>query len=350
MKQIAGLLLSLLLICGIAGCSQNSETPSASDAQATPSSQAPEEQSSNTPDDVEWPDGTVTLYVATKAGNAADLYARVLTPVLQANTGKDFVVVNQPEGGGVVAYETVRNSKPDGSSLLYFLNTMIVQHYTGVYDVDPAEEFTPVAVMKNSGSMFLIVRSDSPYNSVEDIINDVKSNPGKVKFGMTSGQALHLVAGMMENDIGAQLNMVDAGGNNERLISLLGGNIDFTMVSPGAADQYTQSGEIKVLACVSSTGERDPLFPDIPNVTELGLPTTMYGFDILVLGPKDMDPALAEKINETFAEALDDSTVKDQYANMKFSLSILNLDDSKAYMKDFSDTIAPIAKSLGFGN
>ena len=75
-------------------------------------------------------------------------------------------------------------------------------------------------------------------------------------------------------DMGASLAMVDAGGNAERLISLLGGNVDFTFVSTSAAEQYLETNEIKVLGCVTGTGERDPLYPDIPSVTEEGLAST----------------------------------------------------------------------------
>ena len=79
-----------------------------------------------------WDADTVTIYVPTKAGNQADLYIRFITPVLEKKLGKSFVVVNQTDGNGVVAYETVRNAQKDGSTLLYFLNSMVVQSHTGV--------------------------------------------------------------------------------------------------------------------------------------------------------------------------------------------------------------------------
>ena len=93
-----------------------------------------------------WDADTVTIYVPTKAGNQADLYIRFITPVLEKKLGKSFVVVNQTDGNGVVAYETVRNAQKDGSTLLYFLNSMVVQSHTGVYDKTLPENFTPLAV------------------------------------------------------------------------------------------------------------------------------------------------------------------------------------------------------------
>jgi len=297
-----------------------------------------------------WDADTVSIYVPTKAGNQADLYIRFITPVLEAKTGKSFVVINQTDGNGVVGYETVRNAEPDGSSLLYFLNSMIVQTHTGVYDKTVSDNFTPLAIDTSSGGMWLVVKADSPYQSVQDIIDAVKANPGTVSYGMTSGQALHLLGGMMENDMGAALAMVDAGGNSERLISLLGGNVDFTFVSTGAAEQYLETNEIRVLGCVTGTGERDPLYPDIPSVTEEGLPTTMFGFDTMLLGPAGMDTALVEEINTVFQEAMADPEVAKQFEAMKTTMTAMDAQESADYVKNMDAKIAENAKALGFEN
>lgn len=295
-----------------------------------------------------WDADTVTIYVPTKAGNQADLYIRFITPVLEKKLGKSFVVVNQTDGNGVVAYETVRNAQKDGSTLLYFLNSMVVQSHTGVYDKTLPENFTPLAVDTSTGSMWLTVKADSKYQSVQDIIDDVKANPGKITYGMTSGQALHMLGGMMETDMGASLAMVDAGGNAERLISLLGGNVDFTFVSTSAAEQYLETNEIKVLGCVTGTGERDPLYPDIPSVTEEGLASTMFGFDTLLLGPAGMDPELVEEINTAFQDAMMDKEVVDQFAAMKNTMEALDVEGSAADIREFDAKMAENAKLLGF--
>lgn len=296
-----------------------------------------------------WKANTVKIYVTTKAGNGADLWIRMITPALEKETGKKFAVINQTEGNGVVGYETVRTAKPDGSTLLYFLNSMIVQSHTGVYDKTVSENFTPIAIDTSSGSMWMVIPTSSKFQSVQDIIDEVKANPGTVTFGMTSGQALQLLGGMMENDIGSQLSMVDAGGNAERLISLLGGNIDFTFVSTGAAKQYVESNQIRILGAVTGTGKRDPIFPDIPSVTELGLPTTMFGFDSMLLGPKGMAPALVTEINKKFQDAVLDPEVVAQFkSGMNTVMTPLNVEESAQYVKDMDAKIGALAKGLGF--
>jgi len=361
MLAILSLTTALVVGCGQSGSSATSvttkatatgttnaikTTAAAKTTSETTKAAAATQASGNTTGN--WKASTVTLYVPTKAGNQADLYIRFITPVLEKQTGKKFVVVNQTDGNGVVAYENIRTGKKDGSSLLYFLNSMIVQTHTGVYDKNVSENFTPIAIDTASGGMWLVVKNDSKFQSVKDIIDAVKANPGKVTYGMTSGQALHLLGGMMNKDIGAELSLVDAGGNAERLISLLGGNVDFTFVSTGAAKQYVEKKEIRVLGCVTGTGEKDPLYPDIESVTKLGMPSVKYGFDTMLLGPSGMDASLVKEINAAFQKAMVDPEVVKQFAAMENTMTPLDVEASSKYVKDKDSEIAAIAKTLNF--
>ena len=124
--------------------------------------------------------------------------------------------------------------------------------------------------------------------------------------------------------------------------------MDFTFVSTSAAEQYLETNEIKVLGCVTGTGERDPLYPDIPSVTEEGLASTMFGFDTLLLGPAGMDPELVEEINTAFQDAMMDKEVVDQFAAMKNTMEALDVEGSAAYIREFDAKMAENAKLLGF--
>lgn len=345
-KHFWGTVVLAASMLAITACGSNSEKTTEAAKETTETTAAA--QTEAVAENVKWDPDTVNIYVPTKAGNAADLYIRFITPELEAKTGKTFVIINQTDGNGKVAYETVRNAKGDGANLLYFLNSMIVQTHTGVYDKSVAEDFSPIAVDTSSGSMWMIVPADSKYDSVQDVIDDIKANPGTVKYGMTSGQALHLLGGAIQKDVGESVAMVDAGGNSERLLSLLGGNIDFTFVSTSAASQYLEDKQIKVLGAVTGSGERDPLYPDIASVTEEGLPSVKFGFDTMLLGPADMDPALVEAINGVFQDAMQSDTVVEQFKAMGNTMTPLDAAVSKSYVVESDKNIAELAKSLGF--
>lgn len=312
---MASVFLAAGILCGCGAAKQESSGRQAGGQTSGTTAAKGEEESSS--GQQAWDADTVTIYVPTKAGNQADLYIRFITPVLEEKLGKSFVVVNQTDGNGVVAYETVRNADKDGSTLLYFLNSMVVQTHTGVYDKTLPDNFTPLAVDTSTGSMWLTVKADSKYQSVQDIIDDVKANPGKVTYGMTSGQALHMLGGMMESDM-------------------------------GAAEQYLETKEIRVLGCVTGNGERDPIYPDIPSVTEEGLGSTMFGFDTLLLGPAGMDDGLVQEINKAFQEAMEDPEVVGQFAAMKNTMKGLDVEESARYIKDFDAKMQENAKNLGF--
>ena len=103
--------------------------------------------------------------------------------------------------------------------------------------------------------------------------------------------------------------------------------MDFTFVSTGAAEQYLETKEIRVLGCVTGNGERDPIYPDIPSVTEEGLGSTMFGFDTLLLGPAGMDDGLVQEINKAFQVAIEVHEVVGQCSGMLFTIKGLDVEE-----------------------
>ena len=103
-----------------------------------------------------------------------------------------------------------------------------------------------------------------------------------------------------------------------------------------------------MLGAVTGSGERDPLYPDIASVTEEGLPSVKFGFDTMLLGPADMDPALVEAINGVFQDAMQSDTVVEQFKAMGNTMTPLDAAVSKSYVVESDKNIAELAKSLGF--
>ncbi|MPM10011.1 hypothetical protein SDC9_56335 [bioreactor metagenome] len=343
MKKIVSILLAVLLLAAIAtGCSSGtSSSPTASPSASA--SVAP----STTPAESGWPTSTVQIMLPSSAGGATDLIGRGLSAFLQDKLGQPFVVVNQNDGGGVVAFETVRNAKPDGNTILLDSCGMIVGYNAGLYDKHPLDDFAIVAVMPAGGSYSVVVAPDSPYNSMEDLLNAADANPDTITCGVQFGNSSHMMGAMLKYDTNAKFRFVEAGSDQDKLAAMQGKQMTFAFINTKNAAPYMEAGKLKVLATIGGTADRDQKLPDIPSLYELGYKTCLYGTDFYILAAKDTDAATVEKMNEWIGKALADQSVIDVTNKVNMPLQYLNVKDSIDRVKTVSDKIAMVAAAVG---
>ncbi len=294
-----------------------------------------------------WPKGSVQFVVPAKAGGGTDAAARIISKALQENLGKPFVVVNQPAGGGSVAAEQVRTAKPDGSTILFYHTSLLASYYAGLYDKSPLDEFTTCVVMPVGGSYALCIGPDSPYNSVEDLVAASKASPDKITLGVQLKGSSHFMAGLLTRDSGARFRIVEAGSDADKLVAVQGGQIDAAFINTPGALQYVEAGKMKILATISGMPERDSGASNYPSLAELGYENTVYGLDFFILGPKEMDSAIAEQINAAFKDILADPEVIDQFAKMRMPLTYLGLDASRKRLMEGDKKIGETTEMLG---
>lgn len=290
-----------------------------------------------------WPTGSVQVYVPAKAGGSSDIHARVFAQYMQEATGKPFVVVNQPAGGGSVSYETIRTSKPDGNTLVFTHTGIIVNYYTGVYD-QPMSEFTPVAILQSMPAQVYGVSPTSKWTNFKDFVEDAKANPDKVKIGVQMGATTHLIAGNIMRELGLKLKLVQAGDEVEKVAALQGGFIDIANLSAGAAAQYIQAGKMKVVGSLDSL--LDPTYPQFVPVKDQGYDVG-WASDMCLFGPKGMDPALVERINALTKAYGENPAVKEKLKNMASRYVYRNVAETAEYVKKEDAKIGSIAKDLG---
>ncbi len=294
-----------------------------------------------------WPSGTVQLNVPARAGGGTDNGARVLGGALQEAIGKPVAIVNNPGGGGAVAAEQVRTSDPDGQMLLFYHGGFIITHVMGGYDHSPIEDFTTVASLPVGGSFAIGVKADSPYQTLPELVAAAKENPNKVTLGVQLRGGSHFMAGLLAQDSGAEFRIVEAGGDSDKHVALQGGQIDAAVLYTGGALPYVESGDVRLLATIAGSPERDPGASEYPSMAELGYENSVYGTDFLILGPKGMDPADVEKINAAVGEVLAQSEISDQLAKMRLPIRHTSVEEGQVRIKDTHSKVVSTAKSLG---
>ena len=294
-----------------------------------------------------WPTGPVQLYVPAAPGGGTDAVARILAERLQQEKGSPFVVVNLPAGSGVVAAEQVRNAAPDGQTLLFFHSGIMTSYHTGVYQHDPVHEFTSIGLMPVEGSYSLAVPEDAPYNNLADFVAAAKEKPNKLSIGVALRGSTHFMGGLLASASGAEFRFVEAGSDAEKLVQLQGKQIDAALINTANTKQYVDSKLLKVLGTISGSPERDPLMPDVPTMVEQGYKDALYGFDFMVLGPKDMDPALVTSIHDAFSAAAGDPAIAEKLKTFGMPLQALDQADIAAKLEETDKKIGDTATALG---
>ena len=242
MNKFRKLTATLLVLASCAnlliGCGSGN---SSSSDPVTPSNSAAESQGSSEKVSVTWPNGPITIVCPSRAGGFADIHARILSDYIQRTTGASCVVVNNADGGGTAGPEQVRSSAADGSTLLYMHTSFPISTFTGAYSADINKDFTAVSSVANGGNNALVVKATAPWNTLDELIEAAKANPGTITWGSMAGATSHFMMAMVEEASGAKFKMVDAGSEAEKITAVLGGVVDVVCVGLSNAVQFMQS-------------------------------------------------------------------------------------------------------------
>lgn len=209
-----------------------------------------------------------TFLIGNAPGGGNDLLTRALLPGMSKALGVDIA----PEillgaTGGVAAVRTGQ-SKPDGHTLYLHSQSVIMMQYTGQPQVN-VNNLAAVSQVVEDFSCWVVAES-SPYNSLQDIVNAAKANPGKIKIGTTSAGVWPINLALIEEKAGIKLRFVPySGGGSPAGIAVAAGEVDIAMDSPIVYRSLVDGGKLKMIAVFGS--QRSPLFPDVPTAKEQGV-------------------------------------------------------------------------------
>ena len=253
-----------------------------------------------------FPTKPIRLIVGFAPGGGTDIVARAIAPKMSEILGQSVVIENKAGAAGTIGADLVAKSAPDGYTLLmgHSNSNAISPFVLSNVPYNPATDFTPITYLGYVPNV-LVVKSSLPVNSVAQLISLAKSNPGQMTYGSSGiGSTQHLAGALFGKIAGIQLNHVPYKGSGQAIIDLLGGQItmNFDTLPPNL--QQIKDGNLKALAI--STPKRLSILPNVPTFNEVGI----VGFDVTnwysVMGPKGMDPAVVNKIDQAVKAAMAD--------------------------------------------
>jgi tripartite-type tricarboxylate transporter receptor subunit TctC len=260
-----------------------------------------------------YPDKPVRVIAASAPGGGTDIIARYTAQGLGEVWGQQAVVDNRAGGGGTIATDLVTKAAPDGYTLL-------VQSFGIAYvgmlrrnlPFDVLRDLLPLSLLASQPSL-LAVHISVPATSVAELVQLAKNKPGQLQYGTSgAGGASHLGTELFASAAGVRLTAVQYKGTGPAFTALLGGEIQLAMVGVSTALPHVRAGRIRALGVTGAA--RSPLMPDIPSVSEAGLPgfefDTWYG----LFGPAKTPRAISAKINADVNRALRQPALRQRMA------------------------------------
>lgn len=347
MKKLTALILAGLMLFGLVGCGQSGEPsnsqPSNSqgqDAQPSASEPVASEPEASEPSAADgWPEKSITVYVPASPGGTTDNTCRVISEYLEQELGTSFAIVNQTGASGGIAADAMMDADPDGYTLMYYHNTMMTAYITGAVDYVATDVMKVMNVVCRDYPNAIVVRADSKYQTLQDLVDDIVANPETVRIGVETGGGSFLMAKLFESSTGGKLRYLDYGTDSERIAGLLGGHLDMIFMSVGAALGYEESGDFRMLAAVGET--RNPLVPDLETCTEQGVDFVWGGQIMAWYGQKDLPDEIVEKFNAALEKALANPDIEKALNDLSFYPSYEGTEDATKTMDDWLEKLMP---------
>lgn len=248
-----------------------------------------------------FPSQPITIVMPSPPGGPTDTQIRYLARSLEEQLGQTVIVVNRPGAAATLGTANMAlTASPDGHTIGVVLASLFRMPHLVQVNYDPLEDFTYIINLTgyNHG---IVVRADSPWQNLNDLIEHAKSNPGSVSYGSTgTGSAGHIAMARLAKEANVDMNFIPFKGGSEEFAALLGGHID--VVSNPGWGPLTEAGKVRVLA--SYGDERIARWNQIPTLKELGYNISIYS-PVGIAGPKNMDPAIVKTLHDAFKKAIE---------------------------------------------
>ena len=261
----------------------------------------------------DWPNKPIRLIVPFPAGGPTDLVAREAANILREEFKQTVVVDNKPGGNGTLGHGVLAKSPSDGYTIGLLVITVAIAPHLGNAPFDTFKDFAPISNMV-SMTPIVVANNNAPFNTLAELTQHAKANPGKLAFG-TPGVATvpHLAAELFQMQSGTQLNHIPYKGATQQIQDLIGGStqLDFQSSLVVAMPQI-KADRIKALAVLSD--KRSPQLPNVPTAKESGYPGLVVSPWFGLGAPAGTPADIVQKMHAAIAKGLLNKEVQERFA------------------------------------
>ncbi|MBI2770671.1 MAG: tripartite tricarboxylate transporter substrate binding protein [Burkholderiales bacterium] len=276
-----------------------------------------------------YPTRPIEIVVPASAGGGTDTLARAFAEAMKKHLPQPMTVNNKPGASGAIGMADVLNSKADGYKV-----GMVIVELTTVPHLGLAkftyEDFQPIARL-NFDPAAITVRTESPWNTVEEFLAAAKQKPGEMKMGNSgNGSIWHLAAAAVEDKTGVKFTHVPFQGAAPGVIALLGGHIDAVAVSPAEVSAHVAAGKLKMLATMSE--QRLKGFDKVPTLRERNVDVAIGAWRGLAVA-KGTPPDVVAVLRAATKKAADEPSFRESLEKLNLGFAYADADAFRAVMQ-----------------
>jgi tripartite-type tricarboxylate transporter receptor subunit TctC len=291
--------------------------------------------------------GTIRIIFPFAPGGSGDATVRLLADKLQASLGQTILVENRTGGGGRIGVNAVKNSPPDGNTLLFtpFAAVTIYPYAYRSLDYDPFTDLAPITQVCTF-DFAIAVGPDFPAKTPQELAAWLKANPTKAQYGSPGAGALpHFFGLLFGKAAGVEMTHVAYKGTPPSIADLLGGQIPMVTSTTSEFVELHKAGKIRVIA--TSDNERMPLLPDVPTFKESGFDIVGTGW-YAMFAPAHTPADVIARLNKALVAAINLPDIKERLISYGLKPTGTSPAELAAIQKADAAKWAPIVKASGF--
>jgi tripartite-type tricarboxylate transporter receptor subunit TctC len=293
----------------------------------------------------QFPNKPIRIVVPFPAGSATDVVARILGQSVSAAVGQPVVVDNKIGADGAIAGAEVVKAAPDGYTLLMATNSPMAAApaMKKIPPYDPVADFTPITDVGRY-TFFLYVYSGLPIKTFQELIAHAKANPGKLNYA--TGNTTGIVSFAQMNSLtGIEMTHVPYKGEPQGITDLVTGRVHVMWATPTTGLAHVKDGKLRAVA--TNLKARSSLLPEVPTMTEVGVPQYSVVSWAALYGPAKMPRELQVRINKEFTDAMKRPEVIAAMDKQAFALNPTTPEELGAFTKSQLEAYRTILRAAG---
>ena len=295
-----------------------------------------------------YPSKPITMIVPFPPGGVADLTGRPTAASMEKTLKQKIVIENKAGAGGGIGMAQVAKAKPDGYTIMMALSSVSVipeaDKILGRAPMFTLDQLAPIALV-SADPTILVVRAESPWKSVRDMVDDAKKRPGAISYS-SSGiyGTLHVAMAMLADSAGISLKHVPFTGAGPAITALLGGHVDALATGPGTVIQHIKAGKLRALAGWGA--KRIDALPDLPTLKELGYDAEFYIWSGL-FAPAGTPAPILQTLRHAAAEAVKDPQFRTAMSAIDTPITYLDAPEFQKFWDNDAQRLAKVVQKIG---
>jgi len=294
-----------------------------------------------------YPNRPIKMIVPLAAASAVDVGARILAQKMSQNMGQQIVIENQPGAAGQIGTGVVARSAPDGYTIGGFNDSIMTMlpNMGAKLPWDILKDFEPVSLVATI-EWGLVANNEAPYKNAGDLIAAARAKPGEINYGTGgNGSPQHIAMALFADTAKIKLTHVPYKGASQAATGVAAGEVPVALQGLATVAGLVRGGRLKLIGVATPT--RIPQFPDVPTISDSGLPGFQFNSWFAIMAPAGTPREIVQRLHAEIAKALADPEVKEKFTDQGLTIRGTKPEELAVAMREQLARYAKLMKDAG---